>query len=311
MTVARGTGDCRSERTASERLRRRALAIAFVLFVIGFWATIAYLSSVDAAKPLNDVVQFDLWVGLFGAMGGFALAAVIYFGLRLAGIIRLFNELRIGSLLSWLAVVVVVLTTVFASLFIGTGSAENSLDKELALQARPIIVLVAICLLPGLVAFVALRSAATEETNWRERGLCRLRLIMRLRAELLRLLGTFGAFLTLLVITTGMRRRALLAFDPELAIPAEGVLLYGLLFAVMLGLFYGTTTAAVDNRALRLLDEFAPLPDPSDPALSEQIRRRNDLADVIGSGGSWRSFETSVVIAAPLLTALIGSAIGA
>ena len=311
MTKARGTGDCRSEWTASEPLRRWAPVTAFVLFVIGFWATVAYLSSVPAAKQLNDVAQFDLWVGLFGAMGGFALAAFVYFGMWLWGITRLFNQVRIVSALSWLAVVVAVLTTVFASLFIGAGSAENSLDKELALQARPIIVLVAICLLPGLVAFVALRSAATEETNWRERGLCRLRLIMRLRAELLRVLGTFGAFLTLLVITTGMRRRALLAFDAELAIPAEGVLLYGLLFAVMLGLFYGTTTAAIDNRAARLLEEFAPLPDPSDPALSEQIRRRNDLADAIGSGGSWRSFETSVVIAAPLLTALIGSAIGA
>jgi hypothetical protein len=285
--------------------------VAFVLFVIGFWATIAYLNSVPTAKQLNEVAQFDLWVGLFGAMGGFALAAVIYFGLWLAGIVRLFSQVHIASALSWLTVVVVVLTTVFASLFIGAGIAENSLDKELALQARPIIVLVAICLLPGLVAFVALRSVATQETNWRERGSCRLRLVMRLRAELLRVLGSFGAFLTLLVITTGMRRRALLAFDPELAIPAEGVLLYGLLFAVMLAFFYGTTTAAVDNRAARLLEEFAPLPDPSDPALSEQIRRRKDLADVIGSGGSWRSFETSVVIAAPLLTALIGSAIGA
>jgi hypothetical protein len=311
VTVACGTGDCRSERTPSARLRQWAPTIAFVLFVIGFWATVVYLGSVAAAEQLNDVVQFELWVGLFGAMGGFALGAVIYFVLWLSGILRLFNQVRVGSTLSWFAVVAVILTTVFASLFIGADSAENSLDRDLAIQARPIIVLVAICLLPGLVAFVALRSVATGETNWRERGSCRLRLVMRLRTELLRMLGTFGAFLTLLVITTGMRRRALLAFDPELPVPAEGVLLYGLLFAVMLGLFYGITTAAIDNRALRLLEEFAPLPDPSDPALSEQVRRRNDLAGVIGSGGSWRSFETRVVIAAPLLTALIGNAIGA
>jgi hypothetical protein len=44
---------------------------------------------------------------------------------------------------------------------------------------------------------------------------------MALRAELRRLLATFGAFLTLLVITTGMRRRALLAYDPELWVPPE------------------------------------------------------------------------------------------
>jgi hypothetical protein len=31
---------------------------------------------------------------------------------------------------------------------------------------------------------------------------------------------------------------------------------------------------------------------------------------VVGVGGSWRTFETTVVIAAPLITALIGSALG-
>jgi hypothetical protein len=115
----------------------------------------------------------------------------------------------------------------------------------------------------------------------------------------------------LLVITTGMRRRALLAFDPELPVPPEQVLLYGLLFAALLGTFYGLATTAIDARARRMLDEFAPLPGPTDPTLSEQLQRRSDIATLVGSGGSWRSFETTVVIAAPLLTALIGIATSA
>jgi hypothetical protein len=76
----------------------------------------------------------------------------------------------------------------------------------------------------------------------------------------------------------------------------------------LLGLFYGAAAAAMDGRVQRLLEEFTPLPDPADPALSDHLRQRNDLAALIGGGGSWRSFETTVVIAAPLLTALIGSA---
>ena len=79
---------------------------------------------------------------------------------------------------------------------------------------------------------------------------------------------------------------------------------------VLLGLFYVAASSALDGRAQRFIDEFASLPDPADEAISERVRKRKDLAELVGSGGSWRSFETVVVIAAPLLTALIGSAVG-
>ncbi len=170
--------------------------------------------------------------------------------------------------------------------------------------------IVGLCMAPGLVGFMALRSLATADANWREPGLCRLRLLIRLRGELRRLLATFGAFLTLLVVATGMRRRALLALDPDVVVPPEQVLLYGLVFAVLLGLFYVAASSAIDGRAERFVEEFEPLPDPADETLSDKLRRRTDLGLLVGSGGSWRSFETTVVIAAPLLTPLIGSATG-
>jgi hypothetical protein len=44
--------------------------------------------------------------------------------------------------------------------------------------------------------------------------------------------------------------------------------------------------------------------------LSDKLRRRNDLTALVGVGGSWRSFETTTLIAAPLISALIGSATG-
>jgi hypothetical protein len=125
-----------------------------------------------------------------------------------------------------------------------------------------------------------------------------LRLVLRLRTELQRLLAVFGAFLTLIVVATGMRRRALLALNSDLHIPPEEVLLYGLVFAALLGLFYITASSSIDVRAGRLLDEFAPLPDPLDPQFSDRIGRRNDLAGVTGLGGSLRTFGSIVVVAA-------------
>jgi hypothetical protein len=228
----------------------------------------------------------------------------------LVGLVRLFDRVRAATVITWVVSVLVVDATVFASLVVTGGGAEESIGKTLARQTRPVVIFVGLCMAPGLIALLALRSVATEQSNWLEPGACRLRLLIRLRTELRTILATLGAFLTLLVIATGMRRRALLALDDTLAVPPEQVLLYGLVFAVLLGLFYVAANSALDSRAQRFIDEFASLPEPADEAISDRVRKRKDLAELVGSGGSWRSFETVVVIAAPLLTALIGSAIG-
>jgi hypothetical protein len=262
------------------------------------------------ADRFDDVVLFDMWAGLFGALVGFALVSCLYAVVWLSGLLALGDQVRPGNVAAWLGTVLLVLSTVFALLFAGGSNAAESVDKSLAIQSRPLIVVAALLQVPGLAAFLALRFIATEEGHWGESGPCRLRLVLRLRTELRRLLAMFGAFLTLLVITTGLRRRALVELDPGLALPAEQVLLYGLVFAALLGLFYVVAAGAIDRRAEGLLDEFAPLPDPADAALSDVLRRRTDLSSLTGSGGSMRTFETTVVIAAPLLTALIGSAIG-
>jgi hypothetical protein len=285
-------------------------ATAFVLFVLGFWAGSAYINGVPVAQKFSGVAQFDLWAFLLGGLLGFGLASCVYFVAWLVGLIRLCDKIRISTALGWLAIVAIILATVLAFLFAGAAGADDSVDKTLATQARPITVLAALSQVPGLVGFLALRFVASEDPQWQESGASSLRLVLRLRAELRRLLAMFGAFLTLLVVTAGMRRQTLLALDPKLAIPAEVVLLYGLLFAVVLGLFYAMAAVAIDRRAGRLLDEFTPLPDPADPALSDRLRTRNDLALLTGGGGTWGTFQTTVVIAAPLLTGLIASAIG-
>ena len=302
--------DCRSERTGTLTARRWVPAVAFVLFVVGLWAASSYVAGLPVADRFDDVLLFDLWAGLFGALVGFALVSCLYAVVWLSGVLALGDRVPARRAAAWFGTVVVVLSSVFALLFAGGSNAADSVDRSLAIQSRPVIVVAALLQVPGLAAFLALRFIATESAHWGESGTCRLRLVMRLRGELRRLLAMFGAFLTLLVITTGLRRRALLELDPGHELPAEQVLLYGLVFAVLLGLFYVVAAGAIDRRAEGLLDEFAPLPDPADAALSDVLRRRTDLASLTGGGGSWRTFETTVVIAAPLLTALIGSAIG-
>jgi hypothetical protein len=114
----------------------------------------------------------------------------------------------------------------------------------------------------------------------------------------------------LIVVTTGMRRRALNAAVEGLDLPSELVLLYGLVFAVLLGGYYTAAEAGITRRADRIVDAIAPLVDPRSEEFTDALRRRTDLSVLVGGGGTRRSFESTVVVAAPLLTALIGSAIG-
>jgi len=310
VTAIQENGVCRSDRVSPLDSQRWLPAVMFGLFVAGYVGVEISLPRFPVASQFKVVpVEFHLWVALLGAVLGSAAAAGVYFCCSLVGVVRLAGRFSLTTIVGSISSVLVVGGTVLAALFIESSNAQPSVDRSLALETRPIILVASLCITPGLFAFMGLRLIGRSDKCWGESGNCRLRLLVRVRMEIRRLLSLLGALLTLLVITTGMRRRALLAFDEHLPIPPETVLLYGLVFAAMLGLFFLGANNAVDTRARQLLDEFAPLPDPADPTISERIARRNDLAGLIGLGDSWRTFENLVVVAAPLLTALIGSAL--
>lgn len=262
---------CRADRTVAGPWNAWLPLLAFALFVGGFVGAYVYVEHIGGAGRFRGVAQFDLWAVLVGALVGLALSSAVYYVVWLAGVV----------------------------------------DRTVARETRPITLVAGLCQLPGLVVFLGLRQVATATSSWEEPGQCRLRLVLRLRAELRRCLALLGSFLTLLVVTTGMRRQAFVELAPSKAMPSEAVLLYGLVFAVLLGAFYLVAASAIDARSERLLDQYAPLPDPAAVDFRDQVGRRDTLAGVLGSGGSWRTFQTTVVIAAPLLTALIGSAVGA
>lgn len=282
----------------------------FVLFVAGYLATSSFARDIPVARHFRSArAEFGLWAVLMGVVGGFALASAAYFCGWLIAARRLSARVDTRTLLASAALVLVVLGILLVVLF--GGSADLSpIDAQLARQSRPVSIVAGLCLTPGLVGFLMLRAIATSDLDWAGPDAGNLRQVIRLRGELRRLLGVLGAFLTLLVITAGVRRKALQAYDARLHLPAEAVLLYGATFAVLLGAFFLAASTAVDARAARLLDDFAPLPDPRDPQSSDAIRRRADLAGLLGLDASWRTFTSTVVVAAPLLSAVLAGAIG-
>lgn len=300
---------CRAQRRLDGSWVARLPLLAFALFVLGYLAGFAFVENISDAPQFQAVPQFDFWAVLMGGVVGLALASVAGTLVWLAGIVKVSDGVRRGQLLAWAGVALLVLATPLAVLFLGNDQAAASLDQSVAKATRPVTLVAGLCQLPGLMVFLALRHVAQAEHLWQESGECAIRLMLRLRADLRRVLIVLGAFLTLLVVTTGMRRQAFLALDPDTATPREGVLLYGLLFAVLLGGFYVSAASVINERSEALLDRYTPMTDPASDDFVGSLSRRRALSEVIGGGNSWQTFQATVLIAAPLLTALVGSAL--
>lgn len=288
------------------------LVLLFVAFVLGYAATQGFLRTRDVAKEFDPVsVEFGLWATVLAMVGGLAVATLIYCLASLVGLRRLFVQLRWRTVAAAFLAAVIAQLVVFAALVARSVDAPDTVDTRLTEATRPITLCVGGCLTPGLVGLLLLRVIARQQRQWSESGRCQVALVRRLRLEMRRFLGILGAFLTLLVIATGLRRQAILALAPQIHQPAAGVVLYGFIFAVLLGAFYAAASTAVDARAAALVERHVALPAPDAADLAEVVGRRAALNSLVGLGeGTWRTFQSGVVIAAPLLTALLSSSVG-
>jgi hypothetical protein len=267
---------------------------------------------------------------MLAALTGAAAASTVYLWAWLAGVTALAVDkeipprrrlaVRCGLGILWLAIPAVIAMLIFRGLLnVSAGDASatpgTDLNADQARQIRPFSFVAAIFEAPGLAALVGLRWVAVTDSRWRGTGQDRIGLLHRLQSEGRRLLTVLGLFLTLLVVVTGMRRNALLAYyenhQMSLDFPAEAVLVYGLVFAVVLAVFYLIAAGGIDHRAASIVDDYAPLPSPEDDRLPDLLKRRADVGALTGAAGaSWATFQTTVVIAAPLVTGLIGAATG-
>ncbi len=255
-----------------------------------------------------STAAFDLWWILIGAVGAFALGMTVFFVSWLLPLVRGLPSSFRRSLAIRLAGLSFIVATIAVLALTGATGEPDAVARELTRDVRPISAASLICAWPGLAAFVAVRTQARWCVLSQAGGASIVEAVRGLRSVNRRLLTTFGAFLTLIVIATGMRRRALLKFDSQLDVPAEQVLLYGVALALVLGLFYVSASVAIDAAAAQILDRFAPIPEPDEDDLVDRLARRRALAEVVGAEGAWKSFEATVLVAAPLLSALIGIA---
>jgi len=289
------------------------LAVAAAGALIG---RLIILKAPDARQFTPDrkaaVQALQLWAALIGILSGSGLAAGVLMARWSWQLLRTFQPRVPGmSAVRWaLATVLVLLTVNWLDTGLPAGTVAGQHVHLFVRQIVSIGIAGGVIAIPGLVGFLAVRSLAWNDSQWDEEPRCQILMIVRLRRHLRRLLGAFGLLLTLLVVTTAARRQLVLAFNPNATYSQEYVLLYGLLFAAVLALFHLSAAMALDGRCERLLAEYAPVPDPAAEDISAPLARRTDLAAFLGMGAPWqKSFQDGVIIFAPLLTALIGTAL--
>jgi hypothetical protein len=306
----RKSSGCRAGRSTPVQGNGVLFVMIFAAFIVGYFLTELFIKTRGVAKEFKTVPEeFGLWTAVLGMVGGIALVSLVYCTAAVIGVRRLFVKLSWQTMSATLAGAVAPLVAILVALIMASADVPESVDTRLAEATRPLVFCGAACAVPGLMGLLLLRAIAHNNDEWPETPLCNVALILRLRADSRRLLGMLGALLTMLVIATGLRRRAVLALAPKTHLPSVGVVLYGFIFAALLGLFYAAANGAVDARASALVEDCAGLPAPDATNLVEVIERRNALNSLVGLGeGTWRTFQNVVVIAAPLLTALIGSA---
>jgi hypothetical protein len=257
----------------------------------------------------------DLWAGLFGLLCGYGLAATVVMTHWSWQLLKTFDP-RIAwrSACGWILTGLLTIVVIFQLTYrIPAGSVNGQPVHPFSQQIQGLSIAGGIAAIPGFVGFLAVRSLAGEDSQWKKwkkKPQCQILMVVWLRQNLRRLLATFGLFLTLYVVATAARRQLILAYAKNVYYPSDYPVLIGLIFAAVLALYHVWATMAINSRCQRLLDEYAPIPSPGADDISTPLSRRRDLAALLGADSSWQqTFQNGVFVLAPLLTALIGTAL--
>jgi hypothetical protein len=147
--------------------------------------------------------------------------------------------------------------------------------------------------------------------------------------DLNRFLGTLGAILGLLVLSTAAHRQMVLSYVTYSAYHKQPVvkngtetaaivsahvdygfqlvLVFGLVFTLLIAAIYLPTHLTRTRVADRIRDAYFPALSPDSPEWTSQTSKRDQLAGVLGLGdGPLVQFKTAVPILTPLIGALIG-----
>lgn len=189
-----------------------------------------------------------------------------------------------------------------ASIHLGAeiiGSAESSY-VAVVLQLAAFVSVV-----PALLVLYTVRSISADGRG--EIDAEAVRSNRSLRRAIRPAVASLGVTLAVGIIATGFTRDAIAEVSDSFEIEPQHVLLYGGFFTGVVFALYVYAKSAVDTTAQQMVDEAVPVVglDPGDDFLARE-KARADMEDALGLGvNSRESFQSLVVVASPLLGAIL------
>jgi hypothetical protein len=270
------------------------------------------------SRSFLESPEYALWSALLAGSAAVLAALLLVFVVDWRNLDLLTNDLLAHrleesdgrvDLRTWLDTALVVIGFVAAALVIrAVASAGRVTPLEISVSDETSLAVYAITLLlwPCIRAWLRVRRIAATDALWCVPPEIARGHLSRLEGLSRKYFLILSAVLSVAVVNTGMRRRALIAVSESAAPPAESTLLYGLFYGILLALFFLLTQTALNRRVLGLLDEVAPLPDVRAVTdFKEKVEVRAVVRSEIEGTSSPGALESALVIVAPLLAAIL------
>ena len=263
--------------------------------------------AMEESTALEAKSALVVWMALFAATAGVAAFSAVRSVAMIKGLKPAWDRRLIA--LSAGAVILVVLPFALFWVFGRFASSRFGPFDELHLteihRINPIIAALTVPTVLGLVAVADVIATKPDQ------GLGRLG---ELGASLRQLIGMLGAILALGVLTTAARWQAIGTLPGGESLPGTVVLLWGAVFALVLGVLYtpvyqlwaAATEHEIATEVERQLSDHAS--SGGTPGFrAAELALKKELEATLGLGGALRSLQGSVAVLAPVIAAAVSS----
>ena len=256
----------------------------------------------DASK-LEAKSALVVWMALFAATAG--LAAIV--AVRSLAICKELGPRWDAGLIGRSAGAAILVALPFA-LFRLLPSELSAFDDLHGPQLRWIPPLIGLLMLPALAGLVVVWHTLSARPDLDLHDLDWLGSRMR------QLVSMVGAVLALGILTTAARWQAIATLPGGEAVPSIVILLWGSIFALVLGAVYvpvhqrwaAETTRLIADEVERQLADDRPRPGTSGFRASE-LALTKELQATLGVGGALKSLQGSLAVLAPVVAAAVSS----
>jgi hypothetical protein len=263
-------------------------------------------TSTTEPTALEARAALVVWMALFAATAGVAAFSAVRSVAMIKGLRPAWNHRFIA--LSAGAVILVVLPFVLFWVLGKSSPRFGPFDDLHLTEIHRLNPIVAALTMPAVVGLVAVADVvATKPAP----GLGRL---AELGSSMRQLINMLGAIIALGVLTTAARWQAIGTLPGGESLPSTAVLLWGAVFALVLGVLYvpvyqlwaAATVREIAKEVERQLPDNS-YRDGTPGFRAAELALKKELEGTLGIGGALRSLQGSVAVLAPVIAAAVSS----